>query len=344
MMKYSELIKNINILLVDDNEDYLVMTNAFLKQLGYNVDTAINGRDALEMLNRKNYQILLLDYFMPEMNGEEVIKEVRKKDQEIIIILQTGFSGQKPPVETMQTLNIQNYYDKTEGIDKLNLELISAVKIFNQQNEIELDRYRQNAIANLMSSVAQEIKANLLSVSAGIEVTNMLIQDKSLMIENENIEKLNSSYIRSRESLGRVDKVLTAIINQSNNSTNQVMRDSDIVDIIKLMLKTTSYDKGVELNTKVSLKAGSYISGAVNDILFIVCEILREIMEISNSGSSILFVLTEDQDNWYFNISSTNISKINSSKVYLIKRLIVSLESVELEINDDKINIMLKKV
>lgn len=344
MMKYGELIKNINILLVDDDEDYLIMTNAFLKQLGYNVDTAINGRDALEMLNRKNYQILLLDYFMPEMNGEEVIKEVRKKDKEIIIILQTGFSGQKPPVETMQTLNIQNYYDKTEGIDRLNLELISAVKIFDQQNEIELDRYRQNAIANLMSSVAQEIKANLLSVSAGIEVTNMLIQDKSLMIENENLEKLNSSYIRSKESLGRVDKVLTAIINQSNNATNQIMKDSDIVDIIRLMLKTTSYDKGVALDTKVSLKVGSYISGAVNDILFIICEVLRELMEIGDRGENILFVLTEDQDSWYFNISSTNILNINASKIYLIKRLIISLENVEFEVEDTKIKIMLKKV
>lgn len=344
MIKYSELIKNINILLVDDDEDYLIMTNAFLRQLGYNVDTAINGGDALEMLNRKDYQILLLDYFMPEINGEEVIREVRKKDKEIIIILQTGFSGQKPPVETMQTLNIQNYYDKTEGIDKLNLELISAVKIFDQQNEIQLDKYRQNAIANLMSSVAQEIKANLLSVSAGIEVTNMLIQDRSILVENDNLEKLNSSYIRSKESLGRVDKVLTAIINQSNNSTNQVMRDNDIVDIIKLMLKTTSYDKGVELNTKISLRVGSYISGAVNDVLFIVCEILRELMEISSDKSSILFVLTEDQDSWYFNISNSNITKINTSKIYLIKRLIISLENVEFELEDNKIKFMLKKV
>lgn len=344
MIKYSELIKNINILLVDDDEDYLIMTNAFLRQLGYNVDTAINGGDALEMLNRKDYQILLLDYFMPEINGEEVIREVRKKDKEIIIILQTGFSGQKPPVETMQTLNIQNYYDKTEGIDKLNLELISAVKIFDQQNEIQLDKYRQNAIANLMSSVAQEIKANLLSVSAGIEVTNMLIQDRSILVENDNLEKLNSSYIRSKESLGRVDKVLTAIINQSNNATNQVMRDNDIVDIIKLMLKTTSYDKGVELNTKISLRVGSYISGAVNDVLFIVCEILRELMEISSDKSSILFVLTEDQDSWYFNISNSNITKINTSKIYLIKRLIISLENVEFELEDNKIKFMLKKV
>lgn len=344
MMTYNDLIKNINILLVDDDEDYLLMTNAFLKQLGYNVDTAINGKEALEKLNNKDYQILLLDYFMPEMNGEEVIKEVRKENQEIIIILQTGFSGQKPPIETMQTLNIQNYHDKTEGIDRLNLELISATKIFNQQNEIELTRYRENAIANLISSVAQEIKANLLSVSAGIEVTNMLIQDKSLMIERENLDKLNKSYISNKESLERVDKVLTAVINQANTDKQHIMQDSDIVDIIKLILKNISYETGVILNTKISLKASSYLSGAINDIIFIVCELLKELMENSNSKNSVDFVLTEDENNWYFNISSDSISKLNSSKIYLIKRIVMSIENIEIYIDEEKISIILKKV
>ena len=98
MLSYTELIKNINILIADDDEDYLSMTYAFLTQIGYNVDMASDGKEALEKLNSKEYQILLLDYFMPEMNGEEVIKEIRKTNKELIIILQTGFSGQKPPI------------------------------------------------------------------------------------------------------------------------------------------------------------------------------------------------------------------------------------------------------
>ena len=141
-MQYKELIKNIKILLADDDEDYLLMTESFLRQIGYNVDCVSDGKQAVEKLSSGDYQIALLDYFMPGLNGEQVIQEIRKENKEIIIILQTGFSGQKPPIETMQKLNIQNYFDKTEGIDRLNLELISAVKIFNQQNEIELTKYK----------------------------------------------------------------------------------------------------------------------------------------------------------------------------------------------------------
>ena len=49
-MEYQELIKNIKILLADDDEDYLLMTDSFLKQLGYNVETASDGKQAVEKL------------------------------------------------------------------------------------------------------------------------------------------------------------------------------------------------------------------------------------------------------------------------------------------------------
>ena len=214
-MEYEEIIKNIKILLADDDEDYLLMTDSFLKQLGYNVETASDGKQAVEKLTSGNYQIALLDYFMPGLNGEEVITEIRKHNKELIIILQTGFSGQKPPIETMQKLNIQNYFDKTEGIDKLNLELISAVKIFNQQTEIELSKYKTKTIGELMNSIAEEIKSDMLSVGAGIEVTNMMISNVDELKNKEDIQKLKNFYEKNKNSLERVDKILDALIAES---------------------------------------------------------------------------------------------------------------------------------
>ena len=77
-MNYQELIKNIKILLADDDEDYLLMTYSFLTQMGYNIDTVSNGKDAVKKLQSGDYQIALLDYFMPDLNGEEVISQIRE--------------------------------------------------------------------------------------------------------------------------------------------------------------------------------------------------------------------------------------------------------------------------
>lgn len=343
MMRYEDIIKDINILLADDDEDYMMMTYAFLKQLGYNVDKAYDGKTALEMLQTNKYQITLLDYFMPELNGEEVVNKIRETNKEIIIILQTGFSGQKPPIETMKRLNIQNYHDKTEGIDRLNLELISAVRIFNQQSEIELTKYKSRAIGELIFSIAQEIKSNLLSIGAGMEYTNMLIQQNTETFGKDSLEKLNKFYINNKESLQSIDKVLSSIINQSTSNTDYVMSDKEAMEIISLILKNESKIQGVELKTRISLKSDSYIKGGINDTIFIVCEIIKELMELGGSGDFIELVLTEDESFWYFNINSNKVNSITSSQYYILNKVVISIQGTNIYKDDNRIVLSINK-
>ncbi|MEG0872989.1 MAG: response regulator [Clostridia bacterium] len=343
MITYSELIKNLNVLIADDDEDYLNMTYEFLHQVGYNVDKVTDGKQALEAMEKKDYQILLLDYFMPLLNGEEVIKEVRKTNKELIIILQTGFSGQKPPIETMQKLNIQNYHDKTEGIDRLNLELISAVKIFNQQNEIELTKYRSNAIGNLISGVAQEIKSNLLTISAGIDVTNLIMQEAELKVDKTTTANLNKFYVKNKESLEKIDKVLTSIIGQTKNNGDYIMADNDIIDIINLIVINEARQKGIELVSKIALKSKSYINGSINDTVFIVCEVLRQLICIEKQGEKVELTLTEDQDSWLFVITCQKVNQISQNDFYLIKKIVLSIEDANISREDNKIVISMNK-
>ena len=331
MVKYDELIKKINILLADDDEDYMAMTYAFLKQVGYNVDKATNGVEALEMLKTNKYQIALLDYFMPGLTGEEVVKEIRKENQELIIILQTGFSGQKPPIETMKNLGIQNYHDKTEGIDRLNLELISAVKIFSQQNEIELTRFRTNAIGNLIFGVAQEIKANLLAISAGMELTNMFVQELTSDVDKQRAANINKYYENNKASLERVDKVLSSIINQSTANTEYVISDADVLEVLELILRNKSKVRKVDLSIKAALKASGYIKGSINDSIFIVAEITNELMQMQDENTKLDITLTDDESNWYFKITSDKINSLPHSQYYLFERVVNAMKGTTIE-------------
>lgn len=341
-MEYQELIKNIKILLADDDEDYLLMTDSFLKQLGYNVETASDGKQAVEKLMSGNYQIALLDYFMPGLNGEEVITEIRKNNKELIIILQTGFSGQKPPIETMQKLNIQNYFDKTEGIDRLNLELISAVKIFNQQTEIELSKYKTKTIGELMNSIAEEIKSDMLSVGAGIEVTNMMISNVDELKNKEEIQKLKNFYEKNKYSLERVDKILDALIAESTGE-EKILKCDDIVDLISLIVKNDAKKKGINFNTHTALKSSNYIAGSINQSIFIISEIVRKLINKSNSGDNIEFVFTEDESNWLLNLNSENIFKIDELDVFMIRRVVSSINGFNIEFEKNKISVQVKK-
>ncbi len=346
MIMYNELVKNINILLVDDDEDYIEVTYTYLKIRGYNVDKAYSGKEALEMFSKKSYQILLIDYFMPGMSGEEVINKIRETNKQIIIILQTGFSGQKPPIESMQKLNIQNYHDKTAGIDELNLEIISAVKIFSQQNEIALASYKNQAIGSLISGIANEIKASLMSIGAGLELTNILIKESDAKLDVEKLKKINKYHENNKEYLEKTDKVLTAIINQlSQDKEYDVIKDDDIVNIISLILQNEMKTKGIILDKKVCLKASSYLKGNINEIIFVICEIIRKCADKSKEAdtNSIEFVLTEDDNNWIFTVKSSAISKITKNDLYLIKNIVLGINNAEIKVEDTVIKIELKK-
>lgn len=341
-MQYKDLIKNIKILLADDDEDYLLMTNAFLTQIGYNVDTASDGNETLKKLNDDNYQILLLDYFMPGLNGEEVIEEVRKDNKELIIILQTGFSGQKPPIETMQKLNIQNYFDKTEGIDRLNLELTSAVKIFNQQNEIELAKFKTNTIGELMNSIAEEIKSNLLSIGAGIEVTNMMISDNIEFNSKEEGAKLKGFYEKNKLSLKRIDKILDSLIAETRGE-KKVLSPDDILLIVDIITKSLVKKKNIEFVSNVSIKSSKYITGNINQAIFVICDLLNKILKTADDNTKLEFTFTEDEINWICYISSTDISKLNKKDILLVKRVLNSIENISMKITNEKIEIDITK-
>jgi two-component system cell cycle response regulator len=107
------------ILLVDDSSEYLEATRSLLEGEGHTVLTAENGPDALSILNRQKVDLLLLDYYMQGMTGEEVVLKLRQFNSIVQIILQTGYSGEQPPRELIFRLDIQGYHDKSEGPEKL---------------------------------------------------------------------------------------------------------------------------------------------------------------------------------------------------------------------------------
>ena len=79
-------------LLVDDNVDVLTYLKRILLDTGINIISASSGAEALEIISKTpNLDLILLDLQMPEINGLEVTKEIRKINSNIPVIAQTAF-------------------------------------------------------------------------------------------------------------------------------------------------------------------------------------------------------------------------------------------------------------
>ncbi|OQX52363.1 MAG: hypothetical protein B5M53_08770 [Candidatus Cloacimonas sp. 4484_209] len=84
---------NISILIVDDDKYIRDMFSQIIKLRGYTAYTAENGKKALEILSKNRVNIVLADMKMPEMDGMQLLKEVKKKYPELDVIVITGYGS-----------------------------------------------------------------------------------------------------------------------------------------------------------------------------------------------------------------------------------------------------------
>ena len=159
------MYKEARVLVVDDIEEVLSATKSTLKFEGMNVITYSNPKEALEFLKNNKIDVLLLDFFMPEMNGDRFIEELRKFNNETVIILRTGYSDKVPPMEMLDSLNIQGYIDKLKGDDELVLMTKSAIKtaylykkLLEQKNEINKLQYGNEFLGKFFGKVLGQIR------------------------------------------------------------------------------------------------------------------------------------------------------------------------------------------
>ena len=75
------------VLVVDDDINIVKLIKLYLEKEGYAVITAHNGRDAIELFKHENPSIIILDIMMPEMDGNQVCREIRKTSDVPIIML-----------------------------------------------------------------------------------------------------------------------------------------------------------------------------------------------------------------------------------------------------------------
>jgi len=115
------------VLLVDDDQQILRSLRVYLELENYQVETASNGKEALEKLKDSKPEIIVLDIMMPEMDGFEVMEKM-KEDEEIagIPVIMLTAKGQGGDVLKGYKMGASSYMTKPFNLNELveNVELI----------------------------------------------------------------------------------------------------------------------------------------------------------------------------------------------------------------------------
>ena len=160
------------IIVVDDEIGIIDSLSIFLKRSGYNFTGVTNPLEAIEMVKKEHYDLMLLDFIMTPIHGDQVIEEIRKFNKELYILLLTGHKDLVPPLETIRKYDIQGYCEKSDKFDQLLLLIESGIKSIEQMRLIkEINTKLQDTYEQLEKSYMESIEVLRQTVDAKDQYT-----------------------------------------------------------------------------------------------------------------------------------------------------------------------------
>jgi two-component system nitrogen regulation response regulator GlnG len=170
------------ILVADDEESMRWVLSKALKRKGFSVDLAIDGRQALTMIQDNSYDLAILDIKMPGINGLDLLEKVRELKKDLLVVIMTAEASMKNAVEAMKR-GAFDYITKPFDLDVIDaiIEKVSrardvAGQVSMLKQELK-ERYQveKNIIGN--SSAMREVYKTIGKVAAS-DVT-VLVQGES---------------------------------------------------------------------------------------------------------------------------------------------------------------------
>ncbi|MFH1539472.1 MAG: sigma-54 dependent transcriptional regulator [bacterium] len=161
------------ILIVDDEPNILEVLERFLAREGYAVEKAANGREAFQALCRRGFDVVITDVKMPEMDGMELLGEIRKLPASTEVIMMTAFGSVEGAVEAVNG-GAYNFVEKPVNMEKL----IATVQ--NAMAKIELEE----KVKNLSEQLGREFDAGSI---IGKSLPMLKTLDMVRKISNSNV-------------------------------------------------------------------------------------------------------------------------------------------------------------
>ncbi len=158
------------ILTVDDNELNRELIITFLQEINIGTDISSSGKETLEKIKNKRYDILLLDICMPEMSGEEVVLEIRKnREYNDLYVIAVTANAMKGDAKKYIDIGCNHYLSKPVDHEKLNNTILNLIAAHKSPRS-KTDSAKSYDLAKLSHGEYKQVSLILQSLESNLEI------------------------------------------------------------------------------------------------------------------------------------------------------------------------------
>jgi len=231
------ILKKINILYVEDEDEVRSLTTKVLSQLVHNITEAVNGKDGLEIFQQHNdpknqyepFDIIVTDINMPKMDGLQMLAEISKIDSSVPSIITTAHNDAD---FLKQAINqrVRGYVNKPLNLHDLIDSIIIAVE----------PKFLKDELVNINKNLESQVVEKTLELRSILDSQNSMIavyNDKKIIIANQTL--LNFYGIKTIEEFeNRYKSIEKTFIDSENNFSenwiDEILQLDAINNIVKI--------------------------------------------------------------------------------------------------------------
>lgn len=220
--------QHINVLLIEDNAAFAKLVKLYLdkyEEAKIEVLWKDNGSEGIEEAERnKEIDVILMDYFLPGINGLEVTKVLKEKNIDHPVIFLTVNKDMNLAVEVMK-LGVEDYLVKEEistpVLPKTIMSVVEKRKFQLEVAELEIRKKRLEAMQELIVGISAEVTSPLKSMKEAVE----------LLLRKEHSEKGVKYLGIIKDNVVRIEAKMEKLHNLKEDKTVQYIKDIRMIDL-----------------------------------------------------------------------------------------------------------------
>ena len=192
-----------NILVIDDEKRMCDSIKVLLTNIGYEVDTAENGKIGIDKLKTTRYDLVITDLMMPELDGFAVMKYIKESCTNTLVIVITGYASVESAVRAIRS----GAYDYILKPFDFEIIKISVERAWDKlELEKELERTRKLAqVAERAIELNQELNNPLSATSGFGQILQMRLEGSS----DESFKRQVNSIVKASETMHQMTAQFT---------------------------------------------------------------------------------------------------------------------------------------
>jgi len=294
------------VLVIDDDEVILLSCRRILEKVGYEVETFDNGMQGIERLRERPAQVLLVDLKMPQMDGTQVIEQVRAFDPSAIIVVITGYATVPAAVDAMKA-GAYDFLPKPFTPEELRLTVDRCHERWGLAAESEkLRRQKEELQRKFATFVSHQLKAPLGAVKQYLDV---LLHTCHPPLPDTALTWITRSQERLQEMLAIIEDWLTL----ARLERERLWDRKTTADLCAVVRKTVAAVQEEAQAAHVSVVADiapdvvACVQADVGVLGIVAANLLGNAMKYNRPGGRVTMGITREPDTAILAVSDTGI-------------------------------------